>query len=373
MFTKTIRAFVASLILTPLISPIAFAQFDDGARYAFISSASSKSIFVIDLQEKSLAHTIELARAPSFVAASERLKALVIGHEADQSLTLIDLSTSELTQIEYPLGLTPSIVAMSPVGETVAIFDNETGRLEVHAIRRRAVLLSVDDVRTEAGFTFSADGATIFWVDESKGTFNAVDLWSERKNLELTKPGSGLSAISRSIDGTVAFVSEASANVVHMIDLKTFAVLLKIHVGNRPGRPWGTADGRFMLIPNNGGRTLTAISTASGASIYTVPAVDRPVFINPGWLDTTAAAVSESGDVVFIDIDDGSVTDRYELNAAPLDGIVTSDSRTLAIPVPENGSVEFFDMRKRSRSSPILNLPLDIGPAALAISNNLCH
>ena len=186
---------MASLILTPLISATAFAQFDDGARFAFIASASSKSIFVIDLQEKSLAHTIGLTRSPSFVAASERLKALVIGHEADQSFTLIDLGTSELTQIEYPLGLTPSTIAMSPVGESVAIFDRATGRLEVHAIRRRAVLLSVDDVRTEAEFTFSADGATIFWVDESNGTFNAVDLWSERKSLELTKPGSGLSAI----------------------------------------------------------------------------------------------------------------------------------------------------------------------------------
>ena len=326
MFTKIIRAFVASLILNPLVSPTAFALFDDGARYAYIASDSSKSVFVIDLQEKSLAHTIELTRAPSFVAASDRLKALVIGHEADRSLTLIDLSTSKLTQIEYPLGLTPSIVAMSPVGETVAIFDSETGRLEVHAIRRRVVLLSVDDVRTEAEFTFSADGATIFWVDESKGTFNAVDLWSERRSLELTKPGSGLSAISRSIDGTVAFVSAASANVVHMIDLKSFAPLLQIHVGNRPGRPWGTADGRFMLVPNNGGRTLTAISTASGESIYTVPAVDHPVFINPGWLDTTAAAVSESGDVVFIDVDDGSVTARNDLNGALLDGFVSSVS-----------------------------------------------
>lgn len=370
---KTIGAFVASLILIPLLSPTAFAQFDDGARFAFIASASSKSIFVIDLQEKSLAHTIELTRAPSSVVASERLNALVIGHEEDRSLTLIDLSSPELTQIEYPLDLMPSIVAMSPVGETVAIFDSETGRLEVHAIRRRVVLLSVDDVRTETEFTFSADGATIFWVDESKGTFDAVDLWSERQSIELTTPGSGLSAISRSIDGRVAFVSEASANVVHMIDLMAFAPLLKIQVGNRPGRPWGTADGRFMLIPNNGGRTLTAISTASGESIYTSPAVDHPVFINPGWLDTTAAAVGESGDVVFIDIDDGSVTARYDLNGAPLDGIVTSDSRTLAIPVPENGAVEFFDMRKRSRSSPILDLPLDIGPAALAISNNLCH
>jgi DNA-binding beta-propeller fold protein YncE len=373
VITKAICALLASLFLILLVSSTAFAQFDDGARYAFIASASSKSIFVIDLQEKSLAHTIELTRAPSSVAASDRLHALVIGHEADRNLTLIDLSTAELTQIEYPLGLMPSTVTMSPVGETVAIFDRETGQLEVHAIHRRAVLLAVDKVRTDSGFTFSADGATIFWVDDSNGTFNAVDLWSESRRIELAKPGSGLSAISRSVDGAVAFVSEASANIVHMIDLKTFAPVLKIHVGNGPSRPWGTADGRFMLVPNNGGRTLTAISTASGESMYTVPAVNHPVFINPGWLDTTAAAVSESGHVAFFDIGDGSVTARYDLNGAPLDGIVTSDSRTLAIPVPENGSVEFFDMRDRNRSSPILDLPLDIGPAAVAISNNLCH
>ncbi len=97
------------------------------------------------------------------------------------------------------------------------------------------------------------------------------------------------------------------------------------------------------------------------------------MFINPGWLDSTAAAVSESGHVAFIDIDDGSVTDRYELDGAPLDGIVTSDSRTLAIAVPEKGSLVFFDMRSRTRLSSILGLPLDMSPAVLAISNNLCH
>jgi hypothetical protein len=97
------------------------------------------------------------------------------------------------------------------------------------------------------------------------------------------------------------------------------------------------------------------------------------LFINPGWLDSTAAAVGESGDVAFIDIDNGSVTHRYDLEGAALDGIVTSDSRTLAIPVPEKGSMVFFDMRSRTRLSSISGLPLDIGPAVLAISNNLCH
>lgn len=356
-----------------LISSAAFARFDDGARYAFIASASNKSIIIIDLQERSLVHTIELKQVPTSVMVSARLKALVIAHAADDSLTLVDLSSADLTQIAYPLDLTPSTIEMSPVGETVAVFDKDAGKLEVHAFRRRSVLLAVEDVQTESGFTFSSDGAMIFWVDDGNGTFNAVDLWSKRKSIALAQPWSGLSAISRSIDGRVAFISEASAAVVHMIDLSTFAPLLKVNVGKSPGRPWGTTDGRYMLVPNNGDRTLTAISTASGVPAYTVATVDHPLFVNPGWLDSTAAAVGEFGEVAFIDIDNGSVTHHYELEGAALDGIVTSDSRLLAIPVPDKGTVEFFDMRSRARLSSISGLPPDIGPPVLAISNNLCH
>ena len=373
MIFKTIGVYATSLILSLAVSTTASALFDDGARYAFIASASSKSIFVLDLQQKTLAHTIVLSKAPSSVTVSERFRALVIGHDAERSLTLIDLTTSELMPIDYPLDLTPSSVVMSPVGETVAIFDQEAGRLQVHAFRRGAVLLSVDDVNTESEFTFSSDGATVFWVDDTQGTFNSVDLWSQRKSIELAKPASGLSAISRSIDGTAAFVSEAAAGVVHMIDLSSFVAVRRVRVGARPSRPWGTSDGRYMLVPNNGGRTMTAISTVSGESIYTVPAVDRPLFINPGWLDTTVAAVGESGQIAFMDIDNGNVTARHQLDGVPLDGIVTSDSKTLAIPVPQSGSVVFFDMRKQTRTSSIDGLPRDIGPAALAISNNLCH
>jgi hypothetical protein len=373
MFMRTIGRIAAGSVVFFSLLASAHASFDDGARYAFIASASSKSIFVIDLREKSLAQTIVMTRSPSSVSVSERLKALVVGHADDRSLTLVDLSSSELAQIDYPLDLTPSVVEMSPVGETVAVFDKAAGRLEVHAFRRRAVLLSIDNVHTQSDFTFSADGSILYWVDDSEGSFNSVDLWAERKSIVLAEPGSGLSAISRSIDGRSAFVSDASADVVHMIDLSSFAPVRKIHVGSRPGRPWGTADGRYMLVPNKGGATVTAISTVTGAAVYTAATVDHPVAVNPGWLDSTAAAVSDSGNVAFSDVDDGTVTDRYQLNGAPLDGIVTSDSKTLAIPVPERGALVFLDMRQRGLSASITGLPLDIGPAALAISNNLCH
>lgn len=373
MPTQSKRRWALSLVLMLLIAPTAFALYDDGARYAFIASAASNSILVIDLQEQALVHTIRLQRAPASVAVSEQLKALVIGHPSAKSLTLIDLFTADMTQINYPLNLAPTLIEMSPVGETVAIYDRQTRQLEVHDIRRHEVVLAVKDLEISADISFSSDGTKLYWIDESNGSFNSVDLWSNRQSIILAAAGAGLSAMSRSVDGSVAFISEASANRVHMIDLLTFTPILKVPVGSRPGRPWGTADGRYMLIPNNGDGTVTQISTVTGEAVYTVTAVDNPVFINPGWLDTTAAVVGESGQVAFINIDDGRVTSRSELDGTPADGVVTSDSRTLAIPLQGVGSLVFFDMRNRTRSSTIGRLPMDIGPAALAISNNLCH
>jgi len=367
------RTILLGLVLMLSLPQAALALYDDGARYAFIASAASNAILVIDLQQQRLAGSIALQRAPAAVVVSERLQALVITHPAAKTLTLIDLHAAELPQIDYALSLTPTRIAMSPVGETVAVYDRQTRRLEVHDIRRRAVVLAVGDVETDAELSFNSDATKIYWIDESAGTFNSVDLWSHRASISLAGSNAGLSPMSHSVDGTLAFISEASANRVHMINLQTFAPVMTVPVGSQPGRPWGTADGRYMLVPNKGDGTVTAISAVTGEALYTVTAVAAPLFINPGWLDTAAAVVGESGRVAFINIDDGQVTDRSELHGAPMDGVVTSDSRTLAIPVPATGSLVFFDMRKRARVSAIANLPADIGTAALAISNNLCH
>jgi len=368
---KTCRVY--TVIAGIWICTSALAQYDDGARYAFLASPQNKTVHVIDLQDRTLADSIDFERVPDSVSASESLKALVVAHAAADRLTLVDLSSDVLTQYDYPLTMTPDRVDVSPLGETVAIYDSHAGKLEIHAVRRRQLLLEADDVNTTEAFTFNLDGSTIYWVDRSTGTINSIDLWSKRRTLTLAPPDSNLSALSRSIDGAHGFISDADANVVYVVSLATFEQIQAVRTGLNPGRPWGTADGRYMLIPNRGDGTVTALSTLTLQPIYTVSAVDKPISINPGWLDTTAAVIGEAGDVVFLSVDDGRLTDSFELDSRPNEGVVTSDSRTLMVPVPDAGSVSFFDMRKRMFVSETDGLGRDIGEATLAISNNLCH
>lgn len=364
---------VCTVIASFGICALALAQYNDGARYAFVASPQEKIVYVIDLQDRTLADSIRFELAPDSVSASENLKALVVAHEHANRLTLVDLSSDDLIQYDYPLTITPDKVDLSPLGETIAIYDSQAKKLEVHAIRRRQSLLEAEDVNTTEDFTFNLDGSTIYWVDRSTGTLNSIDLWSKRGTLSLAPSNVNLSALSRSIDGARGFISNATANVVYVVSLATFEKIGTVRTGSSPGRPWGTADGRYMLIPNEGDGTVTAISTLSLQPLYTVSAVDNPVSINPGWLDTTAAVIGETGDMVFLNVDDGKPTGKFEFANRPNEGIVTSDSRTLMVPVPGAGSVSFFDMRRRLFVSEISGLGRDIGEASLAISNNLCH
>jgi DNA-binding beta-propeller fold protein YncE len=243
----------------------------------------------------------------------------------------------------------------------------------VHALRRKEVLVRIEDVNTNSDITFNPDGSVVYWVDQDQGSLHSIDLWSKHQELKLTRDGTGLSAMSRSADGILGFISNAETGAVYVVDLWDFRVTRTSQAGQAPERPWGTADGQTMLVPNAAGGTVTAISALTGEVLYTVDAVRDPVSINPGWVDTIAAVVGRDGTVVFLNIGDGSELARVRLENTPAAGIVTSDSKTLAIPVPASGTMAFFDMRKHSRMSSVEQLPSDIGPAALAISNNLCH
>ena len=81
---KTCR--VHTVIAGIWICTSALAQYDDGARYAFLASPQNKTVHVIDLQDRTLTDSIDFERVPDSVSASENLKALVVAHGAADRL-----------------------------------------------------------------------------------------------------------------------------------------------------------------------------------------------------------------------------------------------------------------------------------------------
>lgn len=364
----------ALLVATSLLATATFAApLDDGSRYAFAGSGAEKRVYAFDLKEQEIAGQIEVDEPPDQVLASDGLDALIVSHRAARRLTLIDLSDANLGQIDYALDMTPDYINLSPLGDTVAVYDKGNNHLEVHAVKRRAVLLSADDINTSGEFTFSPDGSTLYWLDDATGILHSIDLWSKQNELRLAEPGQELSALSRSADGLLGFVSGASTDEVFVINLRDFSMLATVRVPPNPGRPWGTADGRYMFVAGRSSNTVSAITTESLRLAYTVSLDDRPISIHSGWLDTVAAITGESGSVVFIDVNGGKVLKQHQLEQRPLEAIVTSDSKTMAMPLAGNGKFAFFNMRNQAIEKTLDGLPSDIGEASIAVSNNLCH
>lgn len=349
------------------------APLDDGSRYAFSGSGKEKRVYAFDLKKQEVSDRIELAEQPDQVLASDGLDALIVSHRTGRRLTLINLADAKLGQIDYALDMTPDYINVSPLGDTVAIYDRKDKHLEVHNVKRRAVLLSADRIDAGSEFTFSPDGSTLYWLENATGLLHSIDLWSQRNELQLAEPGDELSALSRSADGLLGFVSGAGTNEVFVINLRDFSLLASVRVPPNPDRPWGTADGRYMFVAGLASNTVSAIATDTLRLKYSVRLDDRPLSIHSGWLDTVAAITTESGNVVFIDVETGEILKQHQLNHRPMEAIVTSDSKTLAVPLNGNGNFAFFDMRNQSIMKTLHDLPLDMGAASLAVSNNLCH
>jgi DNA-binding beta-propeller fold protein YncE len=349
------------------------ASFDDGSRYAFSGSNGEKRVVAFDLREQEVAGYITLDARPDQVLASDSLDALIVSHRAARRLTLVDLADVKLGKVDYALEMSPDYISLSPLGDSVAIYETKNNHLEVHNVKRRAVLLSADNVNMNSEFTFSPDGSSLYWPDNKTGSMHSIDLWSNREMLKLAEPGEELSALSRSADGLLGFVSGTSTDEVFVINLSDFSLLASIKVPPAPDRPWGTADGRFMFVAGRSSNTVSAIATDNLRLQYSVRLEDRPLSIHSGWLDTVAAITTESGNVIFIDVESGKILEQYQLNQRPLEAIVTSDSKTLAVPLSGNGEMAFFNMRDQVKEKILTGLPLDIGEASIAVSNNLCH
>ncbi len=348
------------------------ALYADGTRYAFAASPSEQSIAVIDLQNHTLAGSISLDKPFGSITASDKLKAVIIASPAVNSLTLIDLLSPGLDRYEYPLSLSPDYIRLSPLGDTLAVYDRTNKSLEIHAVRRRENLVRIEDVNADTEMTFKSDGSAIYWVDRSTGTLHMADLWSNTATLKLAENNHRLSALSRSIDGRFGFISNADAAMVYVVDLNNMKLVDNIETGKNPGRPWGTMDGTGMLIPNSGDNSITVLSAFMLEKVQTLDVISRPATVTTGWLDSTAAVISDSGDIGLLDLDSGELVTHFHFTGSPGETVITSDSRVLAVAFKNPGRIVIFDMQTRSLLTTISDLP-DISGISLAISGNLCH
>ena len=272
--------------------------------YAFVATAGSSALAVVDLAAFSVVSQIGLASRPVQLVSDPARNALyVMGEGGPAGLTVIDTARLTVKQRLW-LAENPRRIRMSPDGEQLYILDG-----------RAALFKSLD-----------------------------LETMSHGPQIRL---GSAPVDFDLSPDQQWACVSLASGEVV-ILNLEHGKIAARIPVGGEPSAVAVRFDSRQAFVANRADRRVSAIDLAAGRLIAHLPLNLRPEMLR----------FKPDGGELFVPGGDGSVVViisayRDEIDqpllagAGPRDIAITSDNRLLFVANSAANTVSVMNIRDR--------------------------
>lgn len=361
------------------------APLGDVGRYLFVPSREAAEVTVIDGKSDRTVTRIPLAAIPRQVLVSEAAEVMVASFPGRSVLEVIDLSFPAEKAQTIDLAIVPESLVLSPDGYLVAAAETGSGSITVVSLPKRRALLRLSGFADPGNLTFSVDGSQLYVTDGKALELAVVDIVQqsvvERTRLAedgaanggADRNGFGVSALTRTPDGRYGFVSVAGLDSVVVVDLSTRRPVKRLRVGHAPLRPYGTADGRLMLVPNDGDPSVSIIDTASLQVAATLPGAKDATAINTGWFESLAFVMSRQKRVVVLDLMSFRKLDDIELPAPPGAGVVTSNGQKLYTALADVDRVAVIDTQAHKLAALVEGVGRGPAGAVLARSNNYCH
>ncbi len=368
-------------------APVASAHETDSA-YLFVPNRGSGDVAVIDTARDQVVATIPVGQVPHQIAVSTETHRIVATNTADNTITIIDLDTWKPVAT-LALGIEPEHMQISPDGTLLAVGNIGAGTVSLVSLSTTRELARVDGLIAPHNLTFNRDGSRLFAanlgadhvsvIDVAKG--RVVDEISVSEPTALAAKGRGTDAeyqgivnVTATPDGRLGFAAHGEGNTLAVIDLEVGAKIKDITLGELPWRAYGTADGRLMIVPNNGDQTISIIDTESQTVVATLPGAADMTGVNTDNGSTTAFVISRGEDkAIVIDLTALSVVGEIALPGTPETGVVTPDGGKLYVALSAANKVAVIDVATRR----VLRSIDDVGQgpwgATMANARNYCH
>ena len=388
---KSSRIAIVSLsaaVVAGILTAAPAAALEADGQYLYVPNRSSSDIAVIDHATQRLIARIEVGKVPHQVAVSDRLGKLVASNTADNTVSIIDLATLR-TEATLTLDHEPEHMELSPNGLVLAVGNIGAGTVSLISLEEAREVARVDGLFEPHNLTFSADGSLLYVANLGAEHVSVVDVAEARvvNEIPVAEPtalaakGSGTSEeyqgiinVTRTPDGRLGFAAHGEGNVMAVIDLRSQRKIKSLELGELPWRAYSTADGRFMLVPNNGDATVSVISTSSLEVVATLPGAEDMTGINTGWFETLAFVISRGENkLVVLDLVEMKAVGEIALPGTPETGVTTPDGKTLYVALSDTGQVAVIDVRRRQLVKTIDDVGDEPWGAAMAGALNYCH
>ncbi len=364
------------------------AALEEAGRYLFVPNRASADVAIIDRASHELVAHVEVGRVPHQVVVSDRLAKMVTSNTEDNTISIIDLRTLK-TEATLTLGQEPEHMELAPDGQVLAVGNIGAGTVSLVSLVENRELARVDGLFEPHNLTFSPDGRLLYVANLGADHVSVIDVAEARvvNEIPVAEPTplaaagdpesveyQGIINVTRTPDGRLGFAVHGEGNVMAVIDLRSQKKIKSLALGELPWRAYSTADGRYMLVPNNGDRTVSVISTDSLEVIATLPGAEDMTGVNSGWFETTAFVISRGENkAVVLDLVEMKMVGEIALPGTPETGVTTPDGRTLYVALSDSNQIAVIDIRTRQLIKTIDDVGDEPWGATMAGALNYCH
>ena len=384
--TRTFAAGLAAAVTLAGFASLAPAH-DEFSSLLFVPNRASSDVAVIDTKSDTLLKRIAVGKVPHQVAVSTPFGKIIASNTADNTVTLVDMASGDSQSLT--LAAEPEHMELSAAGDLLAVGNIGAGSVSFIAVDAGSEVARVDGLFEPHNLTFSADGKSLYVSNLGADHVTVIDTGSFTitKEIPVAEPTllastaddslseyQGIINVTATIDGRLGFAAHGESNRMAVIDLDAGQRITSIALGELPWRAYATADGRHMLVPNNGDKTVSVIDTGSLEVVATLPGAEDMTGVNANDAGDTAYVVSR-GESKLVVLDLVTMTKRGEiaLPGVPETGVVAPGQEKLYVALSSSDQVAVIDLAKGELAGTIDNVGDEPWGASMAGARNYCH
>jgi YVTN family beta-propeller protein len=363
------------------------AALDAPERYVFVPNRNSADVAVIDTATDTVLTRIAVGNVPHQVAISNLTGKLVASNTADDTISIVDLATLETSTLQ--LDHEPEHMELDPGGRLLAVGNLGAGTVSLVTLDPPEETARISGMFSPHNLTFSPDGSRLYVANLGADHISVIDVASAAvvDEIRVAEPSAVASAdpqadsefqgiinVTRTPDGRLGFAAHGEGDRLAVLDLRTGALKANLELGSLPWRAYSTADGRYMLVPNNGERTLSVVSTSTLTEVARLPGAEDMTGVNTGWFETTAVVISRGEDKALVyDLEAMAKVGEIALPGTPETGVTTPDGNRLYVALSGTDQVAVIDLRTRELVKTIDDVGDEPWGATMLGALNYCH
>jgi YVTN family beta-propeller protein len=255
-----------------------------GARiYATVSSTNE--VLVLDEQTHALVKSIGVGRGPAIVLSTPDDAQLYTANWADNTVSVVDLATSQVTSLGMPGR--PYVIAMAASGSEVFVGCDGVNAIEVIDTKTKAVVRRLPFSSLPASVIVSPDGRTVYVATlglpgVAPGKLVAISAETGDIVREALTVGDAPAWITITPDGSKVYTLNFLSDDITVVNTQTWKVDATITTAKGSQGIIGnvTPDGSRLYVTNHGTNDMIAVDTRTNEVVQTIQFEAKPVGVS---------------------------------------------------------------------------------------------